>query len=169
MSAGVILQAPPTKRPDRTGHHGRAWQCSHPDDAQSPASIAAWLVHPSRAHPDWSYWLIGAIALDPARGVDRHALQFAEATHELAIVALNPEHPLPDPVRWQDAAYVEPPEIKCQVELPARTGDHAARNMVVMMVRAIIEQGMSPDGCNRNYWYSAINRTAHDIRERRRL
>jgi hypothetical protein len=165
IDAGLLIQVSPAHRPDRVSDHGRAWELMHPDEAAAPASVGAWLLNVPRAHPRWMHWMFGAIALDPARGFDRKALQFAEATHEFCIIALDPRYPLPSPKRWQDAVYLDYPEVKLQVELPSQNGDHAARAILGLMVTSTLQQGMSPDGCNRNYWIKAIDVTAHDIRE----
>jgi hypothetical protein len=167
--AGFIIQPAPASRPDRVGPHGRAWRCAHPDDSLYPAAVETWLLHVPRAHPYWAFWMIGAITLDPERGVDRRALQFAEATYEFLIVAMDPQKPIPQPTRWENAAYMDPVDLKYQVELPSGPrGDGAARSIVVLMVRTVIESAMSPDACNRAYWLKSITATVNDVREGRR-
>jgi hypothetical protein len=163
--AGLIIQVSPGSRPDRASDHGRAWECSHPDEATAPAAVGTWLLNVPRAHPNWTHWMFGAISLDPGRGFDRRALQFAEATHEFLIVAMDPRHALPSPKRWEDAVYLDYPEVKYQTELPERNGDHAARAILSLMVTAVLQRGMSPDGCNRDYWLKSISTSAYDIRE----
>lgn len=169
LPPGFIIQPAPAERPDRTAKYGRAWRCRHPDVDLYPAAIETWLLHVPRAHPHWAFWMFGAISLDPDRGVDRRALQFDEATHEFMIVAMDPSKPIPQPARWVNAAYHDTPDLKYQVELPAGPrGDGAARATVVLMVRTVIENGMSPDAANRNYWVRSIATTIDDVREGRR-
>lgn len=166
FDAGAVLQAPPRKQPDIHVPHARAWRCSHPDRDMSPASVEAWLL---RTDPRWAYWLLGAISLDPARGFDRRALQFPEATHEFSIWGLDLSRPIPEPDRWENAAYLEPAELKLQVELHAgRRGDAEARVIVGQMVMAVVEGQMSPEVANRAYWIRAIQATVKDFRDGRR-
>lgn len=167
--AGFIIQPAPADKPDRTAPHGRGWRCRHPDADRFPAAVETWLLHVPQAHPYWAFWMVGAIALDPDRGVDRRALQFAEATHEFIIVAMDPARPIPPPSRWEDAVYSDAPDLKFQVELPTdERGDRAAREIVVLMARTVIERGMSPDAVNRAYWIKSIQATVNDVREGRR-
>lgn len=166
LDAGALLQAPPRKQPDLWVPHTRPWHCSHPDTSLSPSSVDAWLL---RTDPRWAYWLFGVISLDPERGFDRRALQFPEATHEFSIWALDLSRPIPDPDRWENAAYVDPAELKLQVELHAgKRGDAEARIVLGQMVMAVVEAEMSPEVANRPYWVKAIRASVEDFRSGRR-
>ena len=56
----------------------------------SPACLSAYLVHAPWMHPMWDYHLATLVHLRPLDDFPAN-FQFPEATHEFAVLALNPE------------------------------------------------------------------------------
>jgi hypothetical protein len=93
-------------------------------------------------------------------------LQFPGASHELLVLALNPDEPLPDVKRWGSPGtplmkWLEPVD-QCVQFIVA--DDDQARSVCEMAVRHIVLHGQSPDQDFRNYWASAIANTAEHAR-----
>jgi hypothetical protein len=77
------------------GPLGNAWKIdlsALKDDWRSASAMDMYLVHIPSAHPLWpSYWLTGVHLRDvPGQDKPPHK-QFQNASHELLLVALNPE------------------------------------------------------------------------------
>jgi hypothetical protein len=78
-----------------TGPCGTAVQLDIPQDApRTHATVAHWLLTAPIYHPTWSQYVMYCVRLtyDPDPDLPPAKLQFQGATHELGVVALNPEH-----------------------------------------------------------------------------
>jgi hypothetical protein len=60
--------------------------------AAQSATLATWFCVIPGAHPFWSRYVLSVIHLRPIPGTPPARLVFPEATHEVLVVALNPEH-----------------------------------------------------------------------------
>lgn len=160
LNNGLILRRRPRRSPDMAGRFGEAWRCP----AVSDTAIALWLVRINH-HPSVLFWAVGGISLDPARGFNRRQMISREATHEITIYALDPEHDPPDPDVWEYPHYLEPADFKTQCELPKRRGDLITAQIVGQIVEMIVEHGQSPDAVNRPFWNRAVGATVRDYRE----
>lgn len=160
----MILQRPPSKRPDIIDAYGRAWRCTDVDeDNLSPLSLGEWLVERPGAHPEVGFYCVGGIVLN-LDGVDLPGVKRREgATHELRIAYLDPFTPLPDVDRWGEGLKFAG-DTKYQVELP---DDESARGMCELMVRAMLRVGINPldvDG-----WAGTLENATREYRRRGRL
>lgn len=76
------------------GVHGTAWQCDIPDGPRAAQTVCQWLITAPIYHPLWSQYALFVVRLDPGvPGFREPYLQFPGATHELCVVALDPDHP----------------------------------------------------------------------------
>lgn len=118
------------------------------------AALAGWIVLAPHAHPLWRYWMLSVVHLRPLEGGKPPQLRFPEATHEIVIMALNPEHP-PPPLdhspNWP-VHYLTPIDVCEQIDAPS---DAAAVEVAEWCVRAICN-GASPDQDYRAWWRNAI-------------
>jgi hypothetical protein len=156
-------QVAPAERPDVEGTHGRAWRVTHPREAEDyPTSLKGWLVYQPRSHPFWSWYMVGGVALRDEPGVSSAHKQFAAATHEFLIAALDPTKPLPMIHNWRQAAYMRPLDLVHQIELP---NDYAAQEILDLIVERACTQGVQLDEDNRRWWQGSLDTTAQHYRE----
>jgi hypothetical protein len=161
--SGRPKQVAPAKKADRANAGRSAWKVSHPDEKEKfAASLGAWLIHYPGAHAFWEFWAIGLVSLADVEGAPPADKRFPEATHEILFAALDPERALPAVDRWQDARYLHPIDLICQVQLPT---DVHAKRILDWIVEVIIDQGVSPDSDNRRWWELSIEKTAEHDRD----
>lgn len=159
--------------PDLVGVHGRAWRIpmatlgkrGRPD---LDGTVDGWLLHAPGAHPLWAYWTICTIHLRPITGVKAAHTRLPGATHELMVVALNPDVPLPrlDAVGRGQASFsfLTPIDV---VEQFIVTDDAQAAQVCELAVRACVDGFASPDQDWRRWWTGAIAETARHLRDGR--
>src|SRR5262245_38385749 len=90
-------------QPSYSGTQGRAWDFPHP--AHSSA-LAAWMVHAPGYHPAWHSYLISVAHLRDGAGMPKAVKYDGRATHEVAVFALDPKHPV---VLDGEMHYLTPP------------------------------------------------------------
>lgn len=156
--------------PAISGAFGEAWliRMGPPGTRGSvdvDAALAGWIVRAPHAHPLWRYWMLSVVHLRPLEGGKPPQLRFPEATHEIVIVALNPEHPLPplDHAPGWPVHYLTPIDVCEQMVVP---NDAVAVEIAGLCVRAICD-GASPDQDHRRWWAHTIGATAAHYREGR--
>ncbi len=147
-----------TETPDEIGNRGRAWRARLPDPGQrsktdTDGTVAAWLVHAPAAHPFWSWYLVSVIHLRPIAGVKPAVITKPGATHELMILALNPEHALPPLDLQSGVRYLTPIDVVEQFEA---ANDAVANQILELSVRAIVTGYLSPDQDWRRDWRESI-------------
>jgi hypothetical protein len=59
-----------------------------------PATVCAWVVSAPWAHPVWSQYVISVVHLRDVDGVGAASITRPGSTHELLVVALNPQYPI---------------------------------------------------------------------------
>jgi hypothetical protein len=121
-------------------------------------------VHQPGAHPWWSWYAIAGVSLREQEGTPAPVLRFPSATHEFMVLALDPGKPLPQIRNWEGASYLKPFDLVHQVELP---GDEQAQEIVDLIVRRAVCDGMSLDEDNRARWQRSLDTTAQHYREGR--
>jgi hypothetical protein len=128
--------------------------------------VDGWLLHVRGAHPLWCYWMLAVIHLRPIASVRPPHVRFEGATHELMVVALDPNVPLPDldAVGRGDASFqVLTPIDVC--EQFAVQDDAQASQLCEMAVGVCVNGQASPDQDWRRWWTGAIAETAKHLRE----
>lgn len=153
-----------TTTPDFTGKYGKAWRVHMPPVGQRgrpdvDASIDMFIVQRRGAHVLWDHWGVTMIHLRPIEGCRPPHITVPGATHELMIVALNPEKPLP-PLNSAAPdfapAYLTPIDIAQQFICP---DDAFAQHLLELSVDAIIAGYISPDEDARRDWQASIATT----------
>src|SRR4029077_7173447 len=78
---------------------GRAWLLKmQPSLPAHEACLGMWLIHAPQSHLIWPWRLISVIHLRDIPGVTAATKRYAEATHELMVLSIDPEAcPNPDP------------------------------------------------------------------------
>lgn len=74
---------------EMAGQHGSARRV--PVEGGLPAQLATWIVTAPIWHPLWSQYMIAVVSLADLPDHAPAYLQFPEATHELLVIALNPD------------------------------------------------------------------------------
>ena len=131
------------KKPTLESGSNKAWET--PADDRWPATLGGWIVHVPGAHPMWSYYLVSVVHLRPMedREVD---LQFIGATHEIGVLALDPDH-TPDPDDPETFKHLEPPNLIQQL---GGLIDSQALSITRQLVTAFVYKELSPDTDHRS-------------------
>lgn len=74
------------------GPYGRAQLIPLPDIPSGAETVCMWLLTAPHAHPFWAQYMLGCVRLRDLDGWPPPKRQFDGATHEITVVALNPEH-----------------------------------------------------------------------------
>lgn len=74
------------------GPYGSAERLAVPDTEAAAETVCHWLLRAPQAHPLWAQYMMTCVRLRDLPGWPPPHRQFPEATHELFVVALNPEH-----------------------------------------------------------------------------
>lgn len=88
------------------GRYGKAVKLELKDGPEFSATVCHYLLTCPYVHPFWIQWVLAVVRLDddnPRYGPANH--QFEGSTHELVLVALNPDHGPYDEAKM--AAYAE--------------------------------------------------------------
>lgn len=162
---GTRITAPPTF----AGVGGSAWRVQLQELGQratpdQDATVGCFLVQAPGAHAFWDHYIVSVVHLRPIVGVKPPVITRAGATHELMIMALNPEQPLPSPVvapGWQ-IHFLTPIDVIEQFRV---ADDAIADKVLELAVRAIVDGCGSPDQDWRRWWTNAIAETAAHFNE----
>lgn len=131
---------PPLDEPP-TGPHGTAVRIPVQDH---PTTVSAWIVNAPYAHPFWKQYSVTVVRLADVEGYPPANKQFADVTHELMIVALNPDvdHD-PDLIAAgeQTLNHLEPVNVAEQFV----ADDEAAETVCWFVVRAILQGQLPPE------------------------
>jgi hypothetical protein len=167
--------------PITTGGPVRAWKLPNPEPGVGEpawqATIRCWYLN-GPFHPAWSWWQIGVVHLRDIDDVPPANLAYPEAEYELMIVSFNPEAGEPDidkadrAERWAkegESMYLSPPDCARHFHLDPTldqgTRDLQAAEICDLVVKAIVNKGMSPDSDYRSAWHEVIDTTAQHYRE----
>jgi hypothetical protein len=153
------------------GPHGTAEAVPVPDVPQAAETVCTWLLTAPLAHPLWSQYLLCVVRLrDGIPGFPPPKRDFDGATHELIVVALNPEHGPQTAARMAGyfraggLPYLTPHNIVHQVEA---TDEEAAR-LAEMSALAVVNGWLTPETADaperiRADWKASLVKTlAHD-------
>jgi len=126
------------------------------------AGLDCWIITAPSWHPVWSQYALAVVSLADFDGLPPAHKKRAGVTHELLVLALNPEHGPYDArtLRTGDLRHLEPVNICEQFT----STDDQARHLAYLCVRAIVdgvlipETGDAPDRI-RAAWRSSIHQT----------
>jgi hypothetical protein len=133
------------------------------DVAESGIFNAAWIIEAPFAHPFWHQYALFLYDLTTPRPDDPPLnLHLPDATHEMLLYALDPDHPI------DRDAHLKPGELH-RLE-PANYGyqfkadsDKAAEARIQAIVDAIVAMTISPDTDWRGTWDNALFPDAYPL------
>jgi hypothetical protein len=156
------------------GPYGRAHLIPFPDIPEAAESVCSWLLTAPRAHPLWAQYNLAVVRLRDMPGFPPPLRQFPGATHELIVVALNPEHGPYTPEnmrRFYDGEqagqlpYLTPVNIAHQIE----GTDEEARRLAVFAAWGVTAGSLWPETGDapvrtRGDWDASLIKTLAHIR-----
>jgi hypothetical protein len=166
--------------PDFSGSAGRAWKLEV-WGPQAAATVCHFLITAPVYHPLWYQYDLAVIRLGSFPGLPAAHLQFPGATHELMVMALNPEtghgkaghypeHHTPEcmngeHVRKRNLSFLEPGNVAWQVI----AGDAEMEQLAGMAVQAVVDGKWNPETADapdaiRAAWNAGLTRTLAHLR-----
>lgn len=161
MKPGPCLSPDPAFPPDIEGSSGEqqraAWLL-----ASGRWDVCSYLVRFPGAHAFWDRWLVTAVHLraEPA-GAKPPVVTLPGATHEVLIVALDPEHYRADPRDHDGISHLTP--VDCAYQVAGLT-DRQAAQIVELMVQTMCGSAWSPDSDFGRLWCQRIEHAAMCLR-----
>ena len=141
-----------------------------PDIPSAAETVCTWLVTAPHAHPLWSQYALVVVRLRDLPGFPPPKRQFDGATHELLVVALNPEHGPMTPERvtrlWRNGRslpYLTPVNIAHQID----GADEEAERLAEMAAKGVVhglllpETGDAPERIREAWKASLVKTLAH--------
>lgn len=153
----------PREAREFTGPYGTARRVPRENFAQT-TQLDCWIVTAPLWHRLWSQYVVSAITLADVPGMPPAVKHRPAATHELLVMALNPEHGHCDAARVGEARPLRlllPANVCEQFIAPA---DDAVRDLVALCAHAVVdgvlcpETGDAPDRI-RAEWRQTIHQT----------
>jgi len=146
-----------------TGPYGTAHRIPRANyAATSPAALDGWIITAPCWHPLWSQYLLSVVTLADVEGAPPANKRRADFTHELTVLALNPEYgPYTAATYGRDhLRYLTPVNIAEQFT----TTDDQARDLAVLAAHACVQGVLNPETSDapdriRALWRTTITRT----------
>jgi hypothetical protein len=156
------------------GRYGRAHLLAFPDTLEAAETVCSWLLTAPHAHPLWAQYHLGTVRLRDLEGWPPPRRQFPGATHELTVVALNPEYgpyTAENMRRFWDGEmagrmpYLTPVNIAHQIE----ASDEEARMLALYSAWGVTAGAVWPETADapqriRAEWDSVLVKTLAHIR-----
>lgn len=125
-------------------HSGRFWEgrtgtaheviVDRPDTSDATATLGAWFLRCPHQSIGWECYVLSVIHLRPIPKVRPAVIRAPGATHELIIIALDPDKdPSPDPTTWH---HLVPINLMEQFQVPT---DADAVELLDASVRAVLD------------------------------
>lgn len=154
------------------GLYGRAHKMPLPDIPQAAQTVAHWLLTAPTYHPLWSQYVLACVRLqDNAPGFAPPRRKFQGATHEVLVVALDPEcgpYDTDKILGYADAGnmpYLTPVNIAEQF---IATDDEMGR-LTELAAAGVVNGRLNPESADaptriREEWLTALTKTLAHIR-----
>lgn len=168
--------------PDRSeeGPYGTAAELPVKDTPEYSETVCHWLITGTRFHPFWTQWTLVVVRLREVEGRPPIRYQFEGATHELLVIALNPEYgdkdillPNGSPAKqWSGPSaftefterkglpYLTPIDVCIQFEAT----DDEMTELAGYACKAVVAGQLSPDQDFREGWKVSLVKTLAHIR-----
>lgn len=157
------------RAPDLSGVAAFAWRMHdrlvprREDPVDWQGCVSVWFIDGPQFHPLWHWWRIQAVHLRPIVGAPPARLHFQGATHEIAIMSVDPEGtPNVDATTGADLAV----KLLSPFDLVHQVGgitDQQAAKIVEGMVGMMVRGHLSPDSDFRGAWETIITNTAQHM------
>lgn len=134
-----ITDTEPMLRTDNT----KVWQTEIPDI--NPFMVGNWIVWAPWAHPVWPYHWFSLVHLREIEGHENPTILVENATHQLVIFALHPDH-VPE---MGDLRTLEPVSVMQQF---VAKDDAAALQAIEKCLRQVATGRVTPDSDGRKLW-----------------
>lgn len=151
------------------GPAAKVWKFSAPEDATDDPRIAVFLdanflIYAPGAHPFWDWHAMFAQTLEDVPGVQPAHRHYPGAEYEIAVVALEPDRPVPSPETWPF-----PGKIKIMVPADLLVHFHGcnreqALELVTLCAKAVSVGRLVPDSDHRYDWEQTIKKSAEHFR-----
>lgn len=147
----------PLEPPDIIGTVGKAWRfdmdalCTEAPHLR-PLNVCGWLLFAPYAHPFWHSYALNLIALREAPGVPPAVLRMKGATHELVLMALNPEPAEKGQERYstkKTVPYLTPANFSAQMYY---ADDDVAMSVMEQTARDVVNGVLNPDTDYAQHW-----------------
>lgn len=136
-----------TVEPTIVGKRGRAWLL---EPAPFPAGVATWLIEAGWAHPVWHSYILSVCHLRPLAADPKPILYLPDASHELILLALQPDQPRQKMFTDRTAIYpLVPPNFCAQI---SERSDVRAFQRARFAAVDVVEGRLSPDTDFRHDW-----------------
>lgn len=153
----------PTTDDTLTGPYGTAHRIPRANYAASnPAALDGWIITADCWHPLWSQYLLSLVTLADIEGAPPANKQRAHFTHELTVLALDPDHGpyTADTYSTDSLRYLTPVNIAEQFTAT----DDQARHITDLCARAVVDGRLTPETGDapdhiRAWWHARITQT----------
>lgn len=152
----------PTDDDTLTGGYGTAHRMPAHAYADRPATLDCWIITADCWHPAWSQYMLGLVHLADTPGAPPAKKRAPDATHELLVVALNPEHGPYDAAtaRSDQLHHLTPVNIAEQFTAT----DEQALRITRLCARAVVDGRLTPETGDaptqiRAWWHARIRDT----------
>lgn len=157
---------------EMTGSYGTASRVppeNFKDHPPAAAQLDTWIVTAPCWHPLWSQYMIGVVSLAAFPGMDPAVKDYSEATHELDVIALNPDY---GPYTAEEITPENPVKYMLPINIVIQfiaTDEQAAEichGLTHMVVEGALcpETGGSPSRV-RESWEQVLARTLDHFRD----
>jgi hypothetical protein len=148
---------------EMVGKYGRADLVPRENFPDAPAQLVSWIVTAPGWHPLWSQYMIAVVSLADFPDCEPAKLQYPEATHELMVIALNPDH---GPYRAETTTTGNPVRYLLPYNIIEQftTTDERAVEICHGLTHAVVDGVLCPEMIEsssrvRDSWTQAISRT----------
>lgn len=149
-----------------SGPYGTAKRIPRANYPDTTTTLDAWIITAPIWHPLWSQYMLALITLADVPGMPPAVIERPDATHQVIVMTLNPEHGPYDAttVREDTLRFLRPGNIGEQFTAT----DDQAREIAALCVRACVDGVLSPETADapdriRAAWRSSIQKTVdHD-------
>ena len=149
--------------------YGRADKVPQENFPNAPAQLVSWIITAPGWHRFWDQYMIAIVSLADFPGHEPAKLQYPEATHELLVIALNP-----DSGPYQAGSTTEENPVKYllphNVIEQFTTTDERAIEICHGLTHAVVDGMLCPETIEspsmiRDSWTQAISRTLDHYRD----
>lgn len=145
------------------GPYGKAGLIPAERYSNPTTQIAGWVITAPAWHPLWSQYFLGVVSLADLPGVPPPVLHFPGATHEIMVIALDPDHgPYDAEVigEGHKLKWLLPGNICEQIIATDEIAREISEGLAHMVVQGLLcpETGDDPDGI-RSQWRGTISRS----------